>query len=61
MLDEIIIRDLEIFGNHGVLEEENVLGQKFIVSANLKLDATKAISEDRCEYTVNYAEVCNRI
>lgn len=27
--DEIRIEDLEVFANHGVFPEENVLGQKF--------------------------------
>ena len=61
MLDEIIIRDMEAFGYHGVLEEEKGLGQKFLVSANIRLDASKAIKEDRCEYTVDYGMVCKRI
>ena len=61
MLDEIIIRDMEAFGYHGVLEEEKGLGQKFLVSANIRLDASKAIKEDRCEYTVDYGKVCKRI
>ena len=34
-LDQIKIEGLEIFANHGVFPEENVLGQKFIVSATL--------------------------
>ena len=33
--DEIRIEDLEVFANHGVFPEENVLGQKFLVSAVL--------------------------
>lgn len=61
MLDEIIIRDMEAFGYHGVLEEEKGLGQKFLVSANIRLDASKAIKEDKCEYTVDYGKVCKRI
>ena len=31
-MDVIKIRDLEIYGHHGVMKEENVLGQKFLVS-----------------------------
>ena len=31
--DEIRIEDLEVFANHGVFPEENVLGQKFLVGA----------------------------
>ena len=29
-LDKIEIKELEVFANHGVYPEENVLGQKFL-------------------------------
>ena len=32
-LDKIEIKELEVFANHGVYPEENVLGQKFVISA----------------------------
>ena len=41
-LDQIKIEDLEVFANHGVFPEENVLGQKFVVSAVLYTDTRKA-------------------
>ena len=41
-MDKIEIRNLEIFANHGVFPEENVLGQKFVVSATLYTDTRKA-------------------
>ena len=33
--DEINIKGLEVFANHGVYPEENKLGQKFVVNAVL--------------------------
>ena len=30
-LDKIEIKELEVFANHGVYPEENVLGQKFVI------------------------------
>ena len=44
--DKIKIEDLEVFANHGVFPEENVLGQKFVVSAVLYTDTRKAGLED---------------
>ena len=32
--DKIKIEDLEVYANHGVLPEENVLGQKFVEEEN---------------------------
>lgn len=60
-MDQIIIDGLEVFAKHGVLEEENTLGQKFIVNAILELDLHKAGQEDHLELSVNYAEVCSHI
>ena len=31
-MDRISIKGLEIFANHGVFKEENVLGQKFVIN-----------------------------
>lgn len=60
-MDKIIIKNLEIFCNHGVYKEENILGQKFIVSASLNLDTRKAGITDSLEISVNYASVCSFI
>ena len=40
--DKIKIEDLEVFANHGVFPEENVLGQKFVVSAVMYTDTRRA-------------------
>ena len=57
-MDQIRIDGLEIFANHGVLEAEKALGQKFIISAELYLDLRGAGVADDLDQTVNYAEVC---
>lgn len=61
MEDQIRIRDLEIYSNHGVYKEEKVLGQKFLVSAVLYTDTKRAGISDRIEYSVNYGTVCHEI
>ena len=30
-MDKVVIKDFEVFANHGVFEEEKVLGQKFVI------------------------------
>ena len=57
-LDEIRIEDLEVFANHGVFPEENVLGQKFLVSAVLYTDTRKAGKTDDLTASIHYGEVC---
>ena len=51
----IKISDLEIFANHGVLEEENILGQKFILSIELDIPTT---GRDNLDDTIDYGKVC---
>lgn len=56
-MDEIRIQDLEVYCHHGVLKEENVLGQKFLVSLSLFTDTRKAGNSDNLSFSIDYAEV----
>lgn len=56
-MDKIKIENLEIFANHGVFPEENVLGQKFLVSAVLYTDTRKAGKTDELTASIHYGEV----
>ena len=56
-MDKIKIKDLEVFANHGVFPEENTLGQKFIVSADLYTDTRKAGKTDDLTASIHYGEV----
>ncbi len=60
-MDKIIIKDLEIYAYHGVLPEEKIKGQTFVVSAELFLDLREAGMTDDLDKTVNYALVCEDI
>ena len=60
-MDKIIISQLEVISNHGVLDAEKVLGQKFYVSMELALDLQKAGQTDDIAKTINYAEVCDMV
>ncbi|WP_312095463.1 2-amino-4-hydroxy-6-hydroxymethyldihydropteridine diphosphokinase [Aminipila sp.] len=60
-MDRINIKKLEVFGKHGVLPEENVLGQKFLISAVLYMDTRQAGMADDLEKSINYALVCQFI
>ncbi len=56
-MDKIIIKNLEVFANHGVFPEETVLGQKFLVSAELFTDTRRAGKTDELEYSIHYGLV----
>lgn len=55
--DRIRIEDLEVFANHGVFPEENRLGQKFLVCADLYTDTRQAGQTDDLNASVHYGEV----
>lgn len=61
MMDRINIKKLEVFGNHGVLPEETILGQKFLVNAVLYTDTRQAGINDNLDESINYALVCQFI
>lgn len=56
-MDSIQIRDLEVYCHHGVLREEAVLGQKFLVSLTLYMDISPAGISDELSKSIDYAEV----
>ncbi|MBQ3515171.1 MAG: 2-amino-4-hydroxy-6-hydroxymethyldihydropteridine diphosphokinase [Lachnospiraceae bacterium] len=60
-MDKIEIKELEIFANHGVFEEEKKLGQKFLVSITLFLDVSKAGRTDDLKESIHYGEVSNMV
>lgn len=60
-MDEIRIRELEIYANHGVFQEETRLGQRFFVNAVLYTDTKAAGRNDDLSLSTNYGEVCQVI
>lgn len=60
-MDKIKIKDLEVFCNHGVLKEENVLGQKFLISVTMYTDTRKAGMTDDLKKSIDYSMVSHKI
>lgn len=60
-MDKIEIKNLEIFANHGVFPEENILGQKFVISATLYTNTRKAGLTDELTASIHYGEVSHMI
>lgn len=56
-MDKIVMKSLAFFGYHGVMEEEETLGQKFFIDIELYTDLNKAGQSDKVEDTVHYGEV----
>lgn len=53
----IFINDIRLHACHGVLPQEQLTGNDYIVNIRLGYDVSKAIMTDNVEDTLNYAEV----
>lgn len=60
-MDKIHIKNLEVFAHHGVFPEENVLGQKFLVSATLYTSTREAGKSDDLSCSIHYGEISRQI
>ena len=60
-MDTIHIKGLQVFARHGVLPEETVLGQKFVVSCDMQLDTRPAGLTDDLNASVHYGLVAQEI
>lgn len=60
-MDEVFLNGMEFFGRHGVMPEEQVLGQRFVVHVRMEGDFRAAGHSDDLADAVNYASVFNRV
>lgn len=56
-MDYIHLRDMQFYGYHGVLKEENILGQRFRATVSLAVDIKNAGLTDELNDTVSYVGV----
>nr|WP_295970478.1 dihydroneopterin aldolase [uncultured Bacillus sp.] len=63
-MDKIYVNQMQFYGYHGVLPEENVLGQRFIVDLVAEADLKHAGLTDELEESVSYVdlyEICKLV
>ncbi len=53
----IILRNIRLHAQHGVLDQERLTGDEFIVNLRVAGDFAKACRTDSVDDTVNYAEL----
>ena len=61
MADRIAIRGLTAYAHHGVYAFERRQGQTFRCDAVLEVDTVPAANSDDLQFTVNYAELAQRL
>lgn len=55
--DWILLEGMVFYGHHGVHEEEQRLGQRFVVDLEANCDLRKAAASDDVEATVSYSNL----
>ena len=59
MNDKIFVHNLCLVGNHGVMDEERVLGQRFFLDIEVTTDARRASTNDDYRKAICYASLCD--
>ncbi len=54
-MDKIVMKNLAFYGYHGVLKEENSIGQKFFVDIEIFTSLRQAGETDNVDDTINYS------
>ena len=57
MKSKIILEDIKIYAYHGVLPEEAIIGNHYVVNLEVHSDLEKASQSDDLKDTINYAEI----
>ena len=53
----INIRSIRIYGHHGCLPEEAVIGGDYVINVSLQGDFAKAAADDMLDETIDYVDV----
>ncbi|MBE9487726.1 MAG: dihydroneopterin aldolase [Bacteroidetes bacterium] len=61
MKTKIILEDIEVHAYHGCYKEEQIVGNRFLVSISYVYDASEASKTDDITKTVNYLELCKTV
>ena len=56
-MDKIYVNGMEFYGYHGVLPEETVLGQRFLVDVVAEIDLKEAGITDNLEESISYVDL----
>ncbi len=59
MKSSIQLNKMRFYAFHGVMEQEQIVGNTFIVDLRLDIDLSKASETDDLSDTINYAEIYN--
>jgi dihydroneopterin aldolase len=56
-MDEIILEGIEFFANHGYYDEEQKVGNRYVVDIIVRADLERAAESDALSQTINYEKI----
>ncbi|MEA4841308.1 MAG: dihydroneopterin aldolase [Bacteroidales bacterium] len=60
-MDYLLINNMQFYAYHGVYEQENKVGNNYLVDLKLGIDLSNACKSDSLEDTINYASVFDKV
>ncbi|MDU1878204.1 MAG: dihydroneopterin aldolase [Finegoldia magna] len=60
-MDYLLVKDLEIYANHGVFQSEKELGQKFLVTLKMGYNMKKGATSNNLEDSIHYGVLSKEI
>ena len=60
-MDFIKIKDLEVYANHGLFEEEKKLGQKFLISVEIGMSFRDCAIEKNLNRSIDYGKLSHEL
>ena len=60
-MGKIILEQMEFYAYHGFFQEEQIIGNRFVVQLELETNTTAAETSDKLLDTVNYQQVYNLV
>lgn len=59
-MDTIVLKNMIFYGHTGVLEEEKIKGQKFVITIEIRFDRIKGCDTDDLADTADYSVICDK-
>ncbi|WP_282920583.1 2-amino-4-hydroxy-6-hydroxymethyldihydropteridine diphosphokinase [Ignavigranum ruoffiae] len=60
-MDQLIIKDLEVYAYHGLFQSEKDLGQKFYLTLALSYDMSQAAIQEDLDQSIDYGKLCQQL
>ena len=54
---QVLLQDVRIYGFHGVLPQEQIVGAYYIINMEIDTDFSQAMENDEIDTTISYADV----